>query len=422
MPSGIDNFFKNNLITICFDHNFQNFNCLFGIFEIILSVIFIIITIKGLLKLLNYYDTINYETILLLVSIIQIILLDIIIIIPHDLLFEFFFFLQICLISLIIRNFIKLTKNDKSRLKENLLFTIIIVINVFIFTLYLLSLLDIILNEIYLFIQLSLRVYYCLIAIVLSFLCCKLNHKIKMYENTNESNEKRSQKSLCSNTNTNCNANNKVELTFQNNEWMYFIMRKKQITLLYILNLIGSFLQLLFIILKHIFDDIFQKDQYRVISLKFHGYIIYYIYIFICFLNALVNYYCFYWIIRHQYSTNNDISKNKRSKKKKVIDENYIQRETIKNEEDEKEITQFMEEKKDKKKFMKSIYSNTFTEVPEDADKDKQENLFIQENDKDKDDKKVELINHSIEGMSEVGIIINNNNISQSIVNNESLL
>ena len=423
MPSGLDNFFNDNLITICFNNNniLNNLNCLLGAFEIILSLIFIIFIIYGLIKLLNYYEKINFETVLLLVSIIQIILLDIIIIIPHDLLFDFFFFLQICHISLI-RKFIKLIKQDSSQYKENLIFTIIILVNVFIFSLYLLSLLDIFLNNIYLYIQSSIRIYYFLTAIFLTFLCRELIKKIKIYEKTNESYEikLKSKDSLYSNTNN----SNKVVLSFQNNEWMYFLMRERQIVPLYVLNLICSFIQMSFILSKQfILNDIFKKNEYRVISLTNKGYIIYYIYIFICFLNALVNYFSFYWIVRHQYNSNNDISKLNRNKKRKIIDNNFIQRETIKNEEDEKEIKALMEEKiKDKKNFMKSIYSNTFTEVTEDNDKDKEENYFIQEKDKDIDNKKIELIDPSFEGIPGVGTMVSNNPINQSTVNNESLL
>ena len=425
MPSGLDNFFTHNLISICFNNNFYNLNCILGAFEIILSLMFIIFTILGLIKLLNYYETMNFETVLLLVSIIQILLLDIIIIIPHDLLFEFFFFLQICHISLIIRKFIQLTKQDKSQFQENVIFTIIIMINVFIFTFYLLSLLDIFLNNIYLYIQSSIRIYYFLTSIVLAFLCRGLIKKIKTYENTSESYELRLKTKDSLYSNTNYSNSNKVVLSFHNNEWIYFLIRERQISPLYISNLICSFIQMSFILSKQFLlnDIIFKKGEYRVISLTNHGYIIYYIYLFICFINALVNYFCFYWIVRHQYNNNNDMSKPNKNKNRKIIDNNFIQRETIKNEEDEKEIKTLMEEKiKDKKKFMKSIYSNTFTEVSEDNDKDKQENYFIQEKDKDKDNKIRESIEPSFQEISGDGTMISNNPINQSTVNNESLL
>ena len=416
--------FHDNLITICFNNNFKNLNCLLGTIEIILSLIFIIFTIFGLIKLLNYYEKMNFETVLLFVSILQILLLDIIIIIPHDLLIEFFFFLQICHISLIIRKFIKLTKHEKSQIQENLIFTIIIIINVFIFSFYILSLLDIFLNNIYLYIQLSIRIYYFLTAIILTLLCRRLIKKIKTYENTNESYELRLKTKDSLFSNTNYSNSNKVIFSFQNNEWIYFLIREKQISPLYISNLICSLIQMSFIISKlFLLNDIFKNDEYRVISLTNNGYIIFYIYLFICLLNALANYFCFYWIVRHQYNSNNDISKPNKNKKRKVIDDNFIQRETIKNEEDEKEIKALMDEKiKDKKKFMKSIYSNTFTEVSEDNEKEKQENYFIQEKEKDIDNKRIELMDPSFQEIPGVGTMISNNPINQSTVNNESLL
>jgi hypothetical protein len=114
MVSPFKDFFSSNLIKICLDNKFNNLNCILGATEIVLSFVFLIFITFGLIKLLNYYDKINYETFLLLFSIIQIILLDIIIIIPHDFLFELFFFVQIFHISLTIRKFMIIIKADKS--------------------------------------------------------------------------------------------------------------------------------------------------------------------------------------------------------------------------------------------------------------------------------------------------------------------
>ena len=429
MTSLPEKILNENLISICLDSNFKNLNCLLGTSEIIFSLIIIIITIVGLKHLLNYYEKISLEIGLLLFSIVQIILLDIIIIIPYDILFECFFFVQICHISITIRKFIMITKQDISKIKENLSFIIINIINILVFTFFILSLLDIFLGAYYIYIQCSIRVYYFITAIILTVICRALIKKIKNYEKRNESYElhlktKNSENSF---NNDNSNSNSNIILSFHNKEWMYFSMRERQIIPLYILDLICSFLQMSFIISKHFFlENYFDNNVFKIKASNNNGYIIYYIYLFICYLNVLVNYFCFYWVVRDQYNNSNEISKLNK-KKKKVIDDKFITKEIIKNEEDKKEINVLMEEKiKDKKKFTKSIYSNTFTENPEDNEKDNQENYFVKEKDKDKDkdidNKQIELKGPSSEEISGRETIISNNPINQSTINNDTLL
>ena len=420
MPSAFKNFFEDNLKDICLDNNFNDLNCILGTTEIFMSLIFIILIILGLIKLLNYYENMNFETSLLLFSIIQIILLDIIIIIPHDFLFELFFFVQICHISLTIRKFIIITKTEKRNLNENVIFTILNAINLIIFIFYILSLLDILLNNVYIYIQSSIRIFYFITSIILSFLCRNIIIKLKKYEKRSESyalNLKHKESGLSNNSNK-----SDLVVSFHNNEWLFFLMRERQIFLLYILNLICSFIQMSFVLSKHfLLQDFFKKDEYKVISLKNSGYIIYYIYLIICFLNVLVNYFCFYFVVKDQYDDNNDeITKIKKNNKKKVLDEKFIERETIKNKEEEKEINVLLDEKiKDKKKFKKSIYSNTFTEYSDENEQGKDENYFIKEKE---NDKTVEMIEPSYEGMSGRGTMLSNNPINQSTVNNNTLL
>lgn len=418
MPSAFENIFDENLINICFDNNFKDLNCILGATEIFMSIIFITLIILGLVKLLRYYGNMNFETSLLLFSIIQIILLDIIIIMPYDFLFECFFFVQICHISLTIRKFIIILKSEKTSLNENLIFIILNTINIIIFTLYILSLLDICLNNIYIYIQSSLRIYYFITSIILSFLCRNLIIKVKNYENKNESYEL-----SLKNKDSNLSRNSGLILSFHNNEWVYFLIRERQILPLYILNLICSFIQMLFVLSKNfLLEDFFQKDEYKLISLKNSAYIIYYNYLIICFLNVLVNYFCFYWIVKEQYDDNNDkITKLKKNDKRKILDEKFIERETAHNKEEEKEMEILMDEKiKDKKELIDSIYSNTFTENIDENEQDKDENYFVKEKEGDK--KNVEMTEPSYVGMSGRGTMVSNNPINQSTVNNNIFL
>ena len=127
MPSAFDNFFEDNLFKVCFDNNFLNLNCILGSCEFIFSLGILLYTIIGLITMIKYYDKFNFEISLLLFSIFQIILVDFIIITPHDFLYEVFFLFQLFIISLIIRKFLKITK--KSKFRENLVFIIINIFN-----------------------------------------------------------------------------------------------------------------------------------------------------------------------------------------------------------------------------------------------------------------------------------------------------
>ena len=66
------------------------------------------------------------------------------------------FLIQLFIISLIIRKFFGVT--GKSKFRENLIFIIINIINVTIFTFYMLSLSEIFLSESYLYIRFSSRI------------------------------------------------------------------------------------------------------------------------------------------------------------------------------------------------------------------------------------------------------------------------
>ena len=74
--------------------------------------------------------------------------------------------------------------------------------------------------------------------------------------------------------------------------------------------------------------------------------------------------------------------------------------------------------KVNKKKFYKSVYSNTFTE---ESDKEKEDNYFKKDEEENKeettDEKKVELVDRSYEENSNRLTIASNNPINQSTEN-----
>lgn len=365
MPSAFDNFFENNLFKVCSDNNFSNLNCILGSSEFILSFVILFFTIIGLKDMIKYYDKFNFEISLLLFNVFQIILIDIIIITPHDFLYELFFLIQPFIISLIIRKFIKIVKNNI--LRENLIFIVVNIINIIIFTLYILSLLEIFLSNIYLYIRFSSRIFYFLLTVNLAILCRSLINKIEKCKINSESYDLLLKKSITENE---CKKSEHFVVSFYSNE-LFYMIRKKQITPLYILNLICSSIQLLFILFKNfILTDYFTKIEYKLISTN-EGYIIYYIYLLTFFLNIMINFICFYWIIREQYKSN---PKQSKRSKKKILDDDFIKRESISMlSSSENEI--FSNDLK-KNKNNKSLYSNTFSE---EGDKDNQDKYFVKD-------------------------------------------
>ena len=362
MSSGFENFFEDNFIEVCFDNNFSNLNCILGSIELISSLLIIVLTIIGLIKMIKFYDTFNFEISLLLISIFQIILIDFIIVAPHDFLFEIFFLMQLFIISLIIRKFIKIINDNK--LRANILFIIINVINLIIFTLYILSLFEQFLGDVNLYIRFSSRIFYFLITINLFFLSRSLIKKLEKYEIKNEIFDIFLRKSSLKSS-----IKDEHFIISYNSQELFFLIRKKQITPLYILNFACSLLQLLFILFKnYIFTDDFIKKDRKTLPQNNIGYVIYYIHFLTYFLNIEINYICFYWIIRDQYKDHSDEIKSKNNNK--ILDDEFIERETIRSSQEVSKDEIFSNSNK-----KKSICSSSF------SDEDDQQKYFVKKED-----------------------------------------
>ena len=372
--SPFDKFFENNLFEKCKDNEKEDFkilNCVLGFSEFTLSLLMLLFTIIGLVKMIKYYDKLNFEISLLFFSIFQIILIDLIIITPHDFLYEIFFLIQIFLISLIIRKFVKITK--KKIFNENVIFIIVNIINLIIFTFYILSLLDVFLSDIYLCFRFISRIFYFLITIYLTVLCCSLIKKLEKFEKNNESYDLFLRKK----STIGSAKSEHFTVSFYSQE-LFFMIRKKQITPLYILNLSCSFFQLLFILSKNfLFTDLFKKIEYKLES-ENEGYIIYYIYLLTFFLNTMINFICFYWVIRDQYKDNSNRTVKTRPYDT-ILDDKFILKESQAKEGENNEAIFSANEIRKKIKIKKSLYRSTFND--EDDDKENPENYFVKNND-----------------------------------------
>ena len=414
MPSGFDNFFDNNILEVCSNNNFKNINCIFGLVEFISSFALLILTIIGFVKMIKYYDSFNFEMCLVLISIFQILLMDMIIITPHDFLFELFFVTQLFVISLIIRKFLKIIKNEK--IKENVIFIIINVINILIFVFFILSLFELFLTDIYLYIRFSSRIFYFFITIYLAFLCRDLIKKLDKYEKKNETFDL----FLRKNTTRTSGAKSEHFIFSVYSQELFFLIRKKQVTPLYIVNLICSFIQMMFILLgSFVLTNIFSKKDFKLISTD-TGYIIYYIYLLSYFINIMVNFICFYWMIREQY--NQPDIKVQKNNENKILDEDYIIRESLQtNIQTSQELTKniLLDEKEKKEMAKKSLYSNTFSDG---EDKDNQEIYFLKK-DNNKEIKEENIKN--IDSLDSLDSNININretNISNNAINSSNYI
>ena len=121
----------------------------------------------------------------------------------------------------------------------------------------------------------------------------------------------------------------------------------------------------------------------------------------------MINFICFYWIIRDQYKEDD---RRKKEKNKKFLDEDFIKRETIMTNQEEKKEEIFCNDSVKRKKFKKSLYSNTFTE---EEDKD-QEKYFVKGNKEGNDIIEEDSREQLDESTSERKTILSQNAINNS--------
>ena len=120
-------------------------------------------------------------------------------------------------------------------------------------------------------------------------------------------------------------SNTKSRINIKKGEEFYR-KKKKQISYLYSVNLFCAFIEICFTITRNfIIHEQYLDDDYKTIPKTTGGDIIYYIYLIVCFCNVSVNYLCFYYYIRHQYSYSKIPKKFIRAPEKKILDNNFIE-------------------------------------------------------------------------------------------------
>jgi len=370
MTSLIINIFEDNIFEQCMDSSFLDIKCIIGNSYLLFSLIICILNIIAFYRLSHFYKKINLETNLILFSIFQIIILQLAIITSYEILIEFFNFFQIFVVTLIIRKFVIISKQNTNPLEKNGLFILLNTVNTLFFGFYVMFLFKNNKEDCFSII-LTYTLFYILISIVLIIygkILINLIMKMRNKEakSTSQStiepgNEKLNQLVSIPYDDNLINISDDI-----NQECIFYSMRKKQIKPLYTINLICSFLEFSLIFSLFIIPlNNFQQMQFKIIPNSLTDIIIFYLYLFICLFNVSENYICFFWIIRNEFS--NYSRKGKRNKDR-ILDNKDIKRETISMKQEEpNQVNYFIENnlKNDPKKIEKSIYMSSFEDISE---------------------------------------------------------
>ena len=421
MSDFIVNILKDNLFEKCVSDSFISLNCILGTSTFVFSILIISFDCYGFYKLAKYFHKINFETSLILMNIIQLLIIQFLIITSYEILVEFFNLAQIGMLTWIIRKFNILLKKPLSSFKRNRLFIFFNIIN---FSLIIYYTVEIIVDTSYDFLYPIILIhtsFSLLCASILTIYSCSLLAKIKKINKTEKQNLEVifDSSDELPNSNENLLIQKTEEVSKKENDFIFYHKRENQIKPLYKINLVCTFLQLSFILTVLFIPNInFKKESYKVIPETTLSQIFYYVYIIVCIINAFTNFFCFFWRIKSQYKTN--IKKSIiRKKRETIMDSEYLKREEIKiekGEEDTKKIENIIEKEKENKNsnlIDKSLYFNSFEDLTidnhnnsnnTDRNQEKTNEIIIEEN--------IEIENNDIENKD----ILNN-----EIIDRESI-
>ena len=371
MSDFIVNILKDNLFEKCVSDSFISLNCILGTSTFVFSILIISFDCYGFYKLAKYFHKINFETSLILMNIIQLLIIQFLIITSYEILVEFFNLVQIGMLTWIIRKFNILLKKPLSSFKRNRLFIFFNIIN---FSLIIYYTVEIIVDTSYDFLYPIILIhtsFSLLCASILTIYSCSLLAKIKKINKTEKQNLEVifDSSDELPNSNENLLIQKTEEVSKKENDFIFYHKRENQIKPLYKINLVCTFLQLSFILTVLFIPNInFKKESYKVIPETTLSQIFYYVYIIVCIINAFTNFFCFFWRIKSQYKTN--IKKSIiRKKRETIMDSGYLKREEIKiekGEEDTKKIENIIEKEKENKNtnlIDKSLYFNSFEDL-----------------------------------------------------------
>ena len=341
----------------CFISNFEII-CYFGYIVLFFGFILLLFNILAFIKMTKYYGKMNFENSILLLSSLQSIMIIIQMIITRNYFICFFLFIQILSMYLINNKFKKISVGYII-IKYEFINKIILIVNAAYLVIYNIS--HLFKNSINLF---YLNIFYYLLEIFssfyLSYYCCIFLNYIKQSKLITEINENKKLEKRKSDKN---------QLINMAGDGLFYLIKQKQLSLLYLANIICSFLEFIFDVLVNFINK--EKTSY---------YLINYIYDFIFLIHNSIIFICFYWIIREQYNPNTEKSSNNHEEKTdNLIDEKFIEEEQIIIEEENKRISGYLNDDK-----------NDIRKVSTESDDSKDENKRkTSDNDKEKAQRKV---------------------------------
>ena len=312
--------FDNNFVCKCIEVSIIDRSCIFGLSVFILSIILLILNVRAFIKMTKFYRKMNFENMVILLSIFQIADLQLVLIFSYDILFETFFLLQIFIISSIIRKFTILSKEPKTFWGKNGMFIILNILNILLYSIFPIYLYIFDESGHHLFIKVIYRAFHVITTGILTYYCCIFIRYINNYNNLNK----------------NSNSSKADE-----EEQMFYSKKKKQITFLYLVNILCAFVQITVTITRNFFiRNYYTINRYKTIPNNQNADFIYYIYLIICFFNVMVTFVCFYFMIRRQYSNQEKLAAKKMKRNKgNVLDQKFIDSEKESNNHD---VTDFI--------------------------------------------------------------------------------
>lgn len=316
-----------NFVRTCFESGFPNI-CYFAYFNLLLGFACLCLNTFAFIRMTNFYRKINFENMIMLLSLIQITIFLIHMFLIIRIILYVFTFLQtvvICLIN------IKFTKTSKGmvEIKFEWINILILVIN----AIYLIGLIVIYYLEI-----LSEKnrypyyAYYLIelcASIILTIYCCKFLNiiKKKLYhskEKTEGTGGTLEQESETKTSSKHEHIKNNIYLfryDYQDNSELFYSFKKKQLTFLYLSNIICTVVECA----TEVGLLICIESSLNIIQL------ITYIHFLVTLFHNIIIFFAFFWIVRNNFNINKQVVDNTNSiNEEGLIDDNFIEQEVKK--------------------------------------------------------------------------------------------
>lgn len=306
-----------SFLSKCFVSNAEN-SCYVGYIILLIGVIIIILNIIAFILMTIFYGKMNFENTLLLLSSVQSITLLVEVISSYHYYICIFIFFQILIMCLINIKFRKISQKYL-HINYHILTKIIIVVNILFFIVCIIIWainyeLD------FFFIKIFYYLLQTITSILLAHHCCVFLGLINHDQQSKEGNRTK---------------DNSLDTSLMN-DGLFYLIKQKQLSVLYLTNIICSLLELIVDIL-----DFYINSDY-----------LYYLFFLICFIHNSSTFITFYWIIKKQYAPKISTKNNGENKRQTLIDSNYIEKEVSNIEEENKRIVGYLNDDKNSRKFL----------------------------------------------------------------------